>query len=450
MSSKHFIDDPEHLVNSALNAITLTNPGVGIDSLNKIVYVRPRHEPTQQKVAIISGGGSGHEPAFASMVGPGMLSAAVVGHIFASPNAEQVRTAIMSRVSHNDCAKQKANAYDEGVLLVIMNYTGDVLSFGVAVEKARAAGINVEMVVVGDDVAIGRSKAGKVGRRGIAGTVLVQKLSGALAAMGYGIRQVTELARLFADNVASIGASLEHVHVPGLTKNSTKGLAELRAGEVEIGMGIHNEQGTDRVKATLPELIENMLAQLLKQSDPDRSFVDFSQCSTNIVLLVNNLGGLSTLELAGITNEVVLQLDKAYNIQPLRVLSGTYMTSLNAPGFSISLLRIIDTGIDAVSMLDLLDYPCEVSGWTCPIKRTTWEAKDLGVRDSEVSTLSDEPRSNLIIDVNLFQEALTTGLENLIAAEPLITHYDTIVGDGDCGVCLKRGARGNLSRFYDC
>lgn len=449
MSSKHFINDPEHLVNSALNAIASINPGVGIDNANKIVYIRPRHKPTQQKVAIISGGGSGHEPAFASMVGPGMLSAAVVGNIFASPNAEQVRTAIMSRVSHNDCTKWKADLSDEGVLLIIMNYTGDVLNFGVAVEKARAAGINVEMVVVGDDVAIGRSKAGKVGRRGIAGTILVQKLSGALAAMGHGIRQVTDLARLFADNVASIGVSLEHVHVPGFPTNNTAGPGGLRAGEVEIGMGIHNEQGMDRMKATLPELIENMLEQLLKQDDTDRSFVDFSQCSTNIVLLVNNLGGLSMLELAGITNEVVVQLDKAYNIQPLRIFSGTYITSLNAPGFSISLLKIIDTGIDELSMLDLLDYPSEVPGWTSSIKKTTWEAKDLGVWGSEKSILSDETTNNLMININPFQEALTTGLENLIAAEPLITHYDTIVGDGDCGVCLKRGARGKTSRFYE-
>ncbi|POR36038.1 Dihydroxyacetone kinase 1, partial [Tolypocladium paradoxum] len=162
MSSKHFINDPALLVSSALHALTLTNPNVAVDAANKIVYRRPaqhHHEPAQ--VSVLSGGGSGHEPSFAGMVGPGMLAAAVAGTIFASPSAEQVRAGITARVDSR-----------RGVLVVVMNYTGDVLSFGVAVERARAAGQAVEMVVVGDDVGVGRARAGKVGRRGIAGTVL--------------------------------------------------------------------------------------------------------------------------------------------------------------------------------------------------------------------------------------------------------------------------------------
>jgi dihydroxyacetone kinase len=169
-TAKHFIHDPTHLVNTALLSIPHTNPSVQCDIANKIIY----RKNGLSQVSIISGGGSGHEPSFASFVGAGLLSGAVAGTIFASPSAEQVRRCILHRV-------QK----DKGVLVIVMNYTGDVLNFGMAVEKARAAGIEVDMVVVGDDAGVGRAKGGKVGRRGIAGTVLVQKIAGALAAKGY-------------------------------------------------------------------------------------------------------------------------------------------------------------------------------------------------------------------------------------------------------------------------
>jgi len=173
MAAKHFINDPTHLVNAALLAVTLTNPSVALDGPNKIIYRRPSRNGEDAQVSLISGGGSGHEPSFAAYVGRGLLSAAVAGTIFASPSAEQVRTAIVDRVEGS-----------KGVLVVVMNYTGDVLNFGMAVEKAKASGLQVEMVVVGDDVGVGRKKGGKVGRRGIAGTVLVHKIAGALAAKG--------------------------------------------------------------------------------------------------------------------------------------------------------------------------------------------------------------------------------------------------------------------------
>jgi dihydroxyacetone kinase len=169
ISAKHFIHDPTHLVNTALLSIPHTNPSVQCDISNKIIY--RKNGPSQ--VSIVSGGGSGHEPSFASFVGAGLLSGAVAGTIFASPSAEQIRRCLLHRV-------QK----DKGVLVIVMNYTGDVLNFGMAVEKARAVGIEVDMVVVGDDAGVGRAKGGKVGRRGIAGTVLVQKIAGALAAKG--------------------------------------------------------------------------------------------------------------------------------------------------------------------------------------------------------------------------------------------------------------------------
>jgi dihydroxyacetone kinase len=424
MSAKHFINDPTHLVNSALQALTITNPSVALDAENKIIYRRPGHTP---QVSIISGGGSGHEPSFGAFVGAGLLSAAVAGTIFASPSAEQIRKAIMSRVDS-----------EKGILVTVMNYTGDVLNFGMGVEKAKAAGLKVEMLVVGDDVGVGREKAGKVGRRGIAGTVLVHKISGALAARGASLEDVYKVAKLTSENIVSIGASLEHVHVPGRSASEPNSGDALAPGEVEIGMGIHNEPGSGREVLDLPGLVTKMLSQLLDLKDEDRAFLRVN--SNEVVLLINNLGGVSVLEIGGITAEVVGQLEKNYNIKPVRIVAGTYMTSLNGLGFSISILNVVNTDIGGPSMIQLLDDPCEAAGWTAPIRKETWETKSTRTREESLVAAEDIKPSGLKLDPGHTKTVLTAGLERVIAAEPDVTRYDTVVGDGDCGIGLKRGA----------
>ncbi|KAH6840914.1 Dak1 domain-containing protein [Chaetomium sp. MPI-CAGE-AT-0009] len=434
MSTKHFLPTPTTLVTTSLHSLTLTNPGLALDAANKIV---------QQRVHIVSGGGSGHEPSFAGMVGPGLLSAAVAGTIFASPAAEQVRAAIMGRLEEGCGAAGEGDG--GGVLVTVMNYTGDVLNFGVGVEKARAAGVRVEMVVVGDDVGVGRAKAGKVGRRGIAGTVLVHKISGALAAQGRGLDEVVKVARLVAENLVSVGASLEHVHVPGRAKPDANSAEYLRDGEVEIGMGIHNEPGSSKEVVELPELVRKMLAQMLDQSDKDRAFVNVN--SNEVVLLVNNLGGVSVLEMGGIVSEVAAQLEKSYNIRPVRILSGTFMTSLNGLGFSITLLNVVNTDIGGPSMIDLLDYPCEATGWSSPISKRTWEEKNTATREQDTSGGGDIKPSGLKMDGTAAQQALHRALEAVVAVEPEVTRYDTVVGDGDCGIGLKRGAEAILNHL---
>lgn len=428
MSAKHFVNDPTLLVNQALYALTLTNPSVALDAENKIIYKRPGGEP---QVSIISGGGSGHEPSFGAFVGDGLLSAAVAGTIFASPSAEQIRKAVMSRVDA-----------ERGILVTVMNYTGDVLNFGMAVEKAKAAGLKVEMLIVGDDVGVGRTKAGKVGRRGIAGTVLVHKISGALAARGASLKDVYKVAKLTSDNIVSVGASLDHVHVPGRVIAEGNSKEALAIGEVEIGMGIHNEAGSGRAKVELPELVKTMLKQLLDSKDKDRAFLNVN--SNEVVLLINNLGGVSVLELGGITAEVVDQLEKSYNIKPVRVLAGTYMTSLNGLGFSISLLNVVNTDIGGPSMLQLLDAPSEAAGWAAPIRKETWEAKSTKTRIDSAAAVEESKPSGLRLDIETAKTSLTAGLERMIEAEPDVTRYDTVVGDGDCGIGLKRGAEAVL------
>jgi dihydroxyacetone kinase len=442
MSTKHFLPtSPTHLVTTSLHSLTLTNPGLALDTPNKIIYRRPGYGAAQQRVHLISGGGSGHEPSFAGMVGPGLLSAAVAGTIFASPGAEQVRTAITGRVGVRGGDEGGGEGGKGGeVLVTVMNYTGDVLNFGVGVEKARAAGVGVEMVVVGDDVGVGRARAGKVGRRGIAGTVLVHKISGALAAQGRGLDEVAKVARLVAGNLVSVGASLEHVHVPGRAKPDADSEEYLKDGEVEIGMGIHNEQGSSREAVELPELVRKMLAQMLDLSDKDRAFLNVN--SNEVVLLVNNLGGVSVLEMGGIVSEVATQLEEGYGIRPVRVLSGTFMTSLNGLGFSITLLNVVNTDIGGPGMIELLDYPCEATGWSAPISKQTWEEKNTATREQDAAAAEDITASGLKMDGAAAQQRLTQALEAVIAAEPDVTRYDTVVGDGDCGIGLQRGADG--------
>ncbi|QDS76070.1 hypothetical protein FKW77_005877 [Venturia effusa] len=422
MSSKHFHNHAPTLLHSSLTSLTRTNPSLTLDTPQKILY---QTHPQQKRLSLLSGGGSGHEPSFAGYTGSGLLTASISGSIFASPSATQVSSAITKRVPT-----------EYGVLVVVMNYTGDVLNFGLAVEKARARGMGVEMVVVGDDVGVGRVAGGKVGRRGIAGTCLVLKIVGALAAMGEGLEETTRVARLVAENLVSVGASLAHVHVPG----RERGVEDLGDGVVEVGMGIHNEDGSERVQLELPELVKKMLVQLLDTSDKDRAYLEKKK-DDEFVLLVNNLGGVSVLEMGGIANQVIDELEKTWEIVPKRILVGTYMTSLNGMGFSISLLRLADTGLGSgKSMLELLDAPTEATGWTAAVKTETWNAKREAVKQEEVQETDEEVPSNLKFDYAMAMKALTTALDRVIAAEPDITNYDTIVGDGDCGIGLKRGA----------
>lgn len=257
-----------------------------------------------------------------------------------------------------------------------MNYTGDVLNFGVGIEIARAMGRKVTMLVVGDDVGVGRAKSGKVGRRGLSGTALVVKICGALAEMGGSLENCSTVGNLVIENLVSLGASLSRVHVPGKALTEARDEEErLGHGWVEIGMGIHNEPGCEKVNADLDQVVEIMLAQLLDPDDKDRAYVRFKRWD-QVVLLVNNFGGVSNLELGAIITEVFIQLNKNYGLKPCRVYAGTLVGSLNGLGFSISLLKIQDTGLGAgKSLLELLDAPTEAAGWPANMKSENWDKR---------------------------------------------------------------------------
>jgi dihydroxyacetone kinase len=433
MRTKHFVNDADKLVEAALRSHCILRPDLSLDIESKILYA-PTHANKPSSVSIISGGGSGHEPSFTGFVGEGVLSASVAGTIFASPSSRQVLKAI------------EGVDGSKGILVTVMNYTGDVLNFGVALEKAKARNpdLKIEMLVIGDDVGVPRSRAGKVGRRGIAGTVLVHKITGALAAAGSSLDEVARVGRLVGSNLASIGVSISRVHVPGRPHEEIA-QDSLGLDEVELGMGIHNESGCGRRSgddAELPVLIRDMLRQLLDPNDADRNFL--SRKPREVVLLVNNLGALSVLELGAVVTEVTEQLQRDYQLKAARVFSGTFMTSLDGPGFSVSLLNVVDTGVQQ-NLLDLLDAQSNISGWHVARTSTTPASNLAGTGGSLPTRQTEESqRTHLKCDMETTLKHLKNGLSAIIAAEPEITKYDDIVGDGDCGTTLKRGAEGKI------
>lgn len=275
-----------------------------------------RANKKEGKVALISGGGSGHEPAHGGYVGEGMLDAAVAGAVFTSPTPDQVYEGI------------KAIATDAGVLMVIKNYTGDVMNFEMAADMARDEGIKVAQVVVNDDVAV-KDSLYTVGRRGVAGTVFVHKIAGAMAETGADLDAVQAVAQKVIDNVRTMGAAIEPCTVPAAGKPGF----ELAEDEMEVGIGIHGEPGTHREKIkTADEITDLLLDQIL---------ADIDYKGSEVAVMVNSSGATPLMELFIINNRVHDVLESK-GVKVYKTFVGEYMTSIEMAGFSISLLKLDD------------------------------------------------------------------------------------------------------------
>ena len=326
---KKIINDAGLVVTEMLEGIGRANP--------QLVYYREleviaRREKRQGKVGLVSGGGSGHEPAHAGYVGDGMLDAAAAGNVFSSPSPDRVLKGI-----------QEADT-GAGVLLVIKNYSGDIMNFEMAKDLAEMDGIRVESVVVRDDVAVPESTY-STGRRGIAGTVFVHKCAGARAAQGASLEEVKAAAQKTIDNVRSMGMAMTPCILPGVGK---AGFA-LGENEIEIGMGIHGEPGVERTGVQTAEELAKTLT--------DRLFADYDYGGSEIALMINGLGGTPLMELYILNNEVSKLLEAA-NIRIHRTYVGNYMTSLEMSGCSVTLLKL-----DA-QLKELIDYPCATPALT--------------------------------------------------------------------------------------
>lgn len=273
-----------------------------------------RAHKKEGKVALISGGGSGHEPAHGGYVGEGMLDCAVAGPVFTSPTPDQIYEGI------------KAIATDKGVLMVVKNYTGDVMNFEMAAEMAEADGVKVQYVVSNDDVAV-KDSLYTTGRRGVAGTVFIHKIAGAKAETGADLDEVHRVAQKVVDNVRTMGMALTPCTVPAAGKPGF----ELGEDEMEIGIGIHGEPGTHREKIKSADEIVTMLL--------DKIVADIDYSGKEVAVMVNGSGATPLMELFIANNKVHDYLTEK-GIKIYKTYVGNYMTSIEMAGFSISLLRL--------------------------------------------------------------------------------------------------------------
>lgn len=322
---KKIINNPTDVVSEALM-------GMQAAYLDKLVYtpkmeVISRKEKKTDKVAVISGGGAGHEPLHAGFVGKGMLDAAISGNVFSSPSPDRIGSAI-EQVS---CGK--------GVLMVIKNYSGDIMNFGLSADLAEMDDIEVAQVVVKDDVAVPDREEG-TGRRGIAGTVFVHKIAGAKAEQGASLAEVKVAAEKAISNIRTMGVAMTPCILPAVGKTGF----QIADDEIEIGMGIHGEKGIETTKIkTAKEIAEILVGRILD---------DYDYSNSEVAVLVNGLGGTPLMELYILNMEVQKILEEK-GIKAYRTFVGNYCTSIDMTGASVTLMKLDD------ELKELLDAPCD-------------------------------------------------------------------------------------------
>ena len=396
--SRFFFNDRKQLVNDAIEGILLSAPHGNLVKLDidPAIRVVARGDWDKSRVAVISGGGSGHEPAHAGFVGKGMLTAAVCGDLFASPSVDAVLNAIVAVTG------------DRGCLLIVKNYTGDRLNFGLAAEKAKRYGLKVEMVIVADDIALPDNKQ----PRGIAGTALVHKIAGYAAEQGKSLNDVRDIAQQACDNLWSLGVAMQTCNLPGSDDEEGR----IKQGHVELGLGIHGEPGASVVDTQNSKAIIDTLVTPLRAQAGDGRFA----------VLINNLGGVSALEMALLTKE----LAHSYLIGPAPLVS-----ALDMKGFSLTLLKLNDFFEKAIHA------EVETLGWQKPVAfaplRTVPHS---ALRDRVEYTPSDNPQVS---------EAVASVTKTLIQLENRLNALDAKVGDGDTGSTFAQGARDIAQRLEE-
>ncbi|MBS6023109.1 MAG: dihydroxyacetone kinase subunit DhaK [Paeniclostridium sordellii] len=411
---KKIINKPENVVMEMCNGIAMAHPELEFIKKYKVIK---RKNIDKNKVSLISGGGSGHEPAHAGFVGKGMLDAAVCGDVFASPSQIQVYQSI------------KSTASDKGTLLIIKNYSGDMMNFKNAAYLASEDGIKVDYVRVEDDIAVEDSLY-TVGRRGVAGTVFVHKIAGAAAELGKSLEDVKSIAQKAADNVRSLGFALTSCTVPA------KGTPTFQLGEdeIEFGVGIHGEPGIRREKmASADDLAKKMVDAILK----DMNIVGNNE---EVAILINGFGGTPLQELYLLNNSVYRELSKK-NIKINRAFVGNYMTSIDMEGASISILKLDDELKNLLSQVS--DTPAfKVSG---PVESVEYvdiyeDNKCTENATFEVETNLDFSKiENNILTLDNMIYIVDKMSEVIIKNEVPFCELDAHAGDGDFGMSVAKG-----------
>lgn len=388
----HFINSNESLVTDALDGILRTHDLCVLDGYPHIKVVH-RSKLDGSKVALISGGGSGHEPAHAGFVGTGLLTAAVCGEVFASPSVEAVLAGIMAVTG------------DAGCLLIVKNYTGDRLNFGLAAERAKAMGKRVEMVVVGDDIALPDLPQ----PRGVAGTLFVHKIAGYLAEKGESLEVVYKAAQEVASSARSFGVALDNCTVPGNEKDD-----RVPAGKAELGLGIHGEPGVEMVGFSDINTIADVLMKTLNEGT-----------SGEQVMLLNNLGSTTPLEMQVVLN-ALLGGEHAGSIKAV-IGPALMMTSLDMHGFSVSLLPATEPWLTA------LQATVDSNAWPgCFLNKSIERrAFDSGMQADAYAASHDENVHTII----------TRSCDAFMGMQDDLNALDAKTGDGDTGSTVAGAAR---------
>jgi dihydroxyacetone kinase len=410
---KKLINRPEAVVEEMIEGLVAVYPRLRRLPGQTVVVRADAEEARGRQVALICGGGSGHEPAHAGYVGRGMLSAAVAGDVFTSPGPDAVLAAI------------RAVTGPPGALLIVKNYTGDRLNFGLAAELARAEGYAVEMVIVADDVALARSTE-NAGRRGLAGTIFVNKIAGAAAEAGASLTEVVAEARAVAGAVGTMGVALTPCTVPAAGKPGFT----LGENEIELGLGIHGEAGVRRGPLEPADaLVDHLLDAILAESDGTRG--------DRVALLVNNLGATPTMELAIVARHAIARLERE-GLVVERAYMGTFLSALEMAGVSLTVLRKLDD-----TRLAWLDATTDAPAWPNAPKQSRGPRPTIPEpnRTAPTPTIPEPPRTPV---GRTIEAAIRASAEALIDAAPRLTEMDQIVGDGDLGISLARGAQALL------
>ncbi len=451
---------PKKFINSASNSVDEFIDGLLLQYPNHLRKLANQHvilhssfaaqnkdaHPNKSRVSLLSGGGSGHEPSHAGFIGENMLSGAILGGIFASPSVSSILAAIRA-------STLPSSEGGKGCLLIVKNYTGDRLNFGMACELANAEGRLVKMVVVADDCAIERKK-GITGARGVAGTVFVHKAAGGAAGKGMDLDEVTKIAETVSNSVGSLGCALNTVTIPGADKVNDRLMLADESGEsmMEIGLGIHGEAGIRQCPLmSCDDIAKEMLSIIQSYGrDVDSKIVSLYNPNDELIVLVNNLGGTSNFEMSLLTRSLVTQLEEA-GCKATRVLVGSFMTSFDMQGASVSILPC--TGDISKELLDLFDAKTDAPGW---LAADVWSTGGSRPSESEIEEVIVEKKAGAAEDLppvlindysTVAQAVLAQCAQALSDAEPTLTKYDTIVGDGDCGITMQRGAKEVLSRL---
>ncbi|MED3867009.1 dihydroxyacetone kinase subunit DhaK [Priestia megaterium] len=420
---KKIINKPEDVVLEMCKGMVLAHPELNLIEKYKVIK---KEQINKNKVSIISGGGSGHEPAHAGYVGKGMLDAAVCGDVFASPSQIQIYQAI------------KETASDKGTLLVIKNYSGDMMNFKNAAYLAEEDGIQVDYVKVDDDIAV-QDSLYTVGRRGVAGTVLVHKIAGAAAERGYDLPKVKEAAENAIANVKSIGFGLTSCTVPA------KGTPtfEIAEDEMEFGVGIHGEPGIRREKIiSADELAERTVTSLLKE-------VGIEDGNGEVAILINGFGSTPLQELYLLNHSVIRELSRR-NITIARTFVGNYMTAIDMAGASISIMKLdehlkslLSEECDTPALKIKGEVPAvtydEIIG-TAEAPKVSYEVQT----DKEHSVVTENrlTLNNIIFMVDQMSECI-------IRNEIPFCELDSHAGDGDFGMSVAKGFKQLKAEWHE-